>query len=204
MKNNRVVLLILILCIFSFSFLLGGCGKKGNSASENEASGNSVSQAAPRNEGIWNEGSDTTGNSGNSIAANSNTNRTVSGMTGPYSGNTNGVDYATGTVVVDFSSAETDMDKAALAKQAMAGQAYFSGKAVTVNDILTGYGQGEWSAIISPQNDVCVWYTGIREESEFKVNFVIYDDGTFMLDSITVDGAMVDDYTRYMDEVISR
>ncbi len=197
-------LLGLLLCCALL--LCTGCGKKGKSISGDEVSGASISDSNALESSVnageaKQKAKSAVGEGSGDKESNHADEFTVSGMNGPYSKNRAGVDYATGTVVVSFTNITSKTDIAATAKQAMVGQCYFSGSSVTVNDILTGYGQGEWSAIVSPQNDICVWYTGTHGEDVFKVNFVLYEDGTFLLDSVTVNGERVEDMIKFMREI---
>lgn len=115
------------------------------------------------------------------------------------------LDVTCGTAVVDFTSvSENRAGMVEKAKQAMEGQAHFTGSNLTVNEALTSYGAGEWHALFNKQEDLCVFYTGERDGVRFRVNFELYDDGSFILVSASRGGVEIEDYAGFVTSIVSR
>lgn len=106
---------------------------------------------------------------------------------------------------MDFSTvSENRVEMVAKAKQAMAGVAHFTGSNLTVNEALSAYGSGEWHAIFNKQEDLCVFYTGERDGVSFRINFELFDDGTFALVSASRNGEMIEDYESFVESIVRR
>lgn len=165
--------------------------KNGSSVSANEVSQNSaVSQNSTVSEEVI-------GIPGSQLPLEDAYYRTVSGSSV--------IDVRGGTAVVDFSSvSENRAEMTARAKQAMAGVAHFTGSNLTVNEVLSSYGSGQWHAILNKQDDLCVFYTGERDGVSFRINFELYDDGTFVLVSASRNGEMIEDYEGFVKGIVNR
>lgn len=115
------------------------------------------------------------------------------------------LDVTGGTAVVDFSTvSENKAGIAEKAKQAMAGQAHFTGSNITVNEAFSVYGSGEWHALVNQQDDICVFYTGERDGVTFRINFEIYEDGTFVLVSASRGGEEIEDFAGFVMGIVRR
>ena len=133
------------------------------------------------------------------------------------------LDVTSGRAAVDLSSVSmNNVSKVQAAKQAMAKQAYFAGTSRTVNDCMESYGDGKWHAIVDISGDVCAFYDGVHIESNtytdvsgntvtsygneapFKVTFIIFEDGSFVVQSVEKDGALVDDYRAFLEQIVNR
>ena len=115
------------------------------------------------------------------------------------------LDVTRGTAVVDLSAvSENRLEMTVRAKQAMAGVAYFSGSNLTVNEILSAYGAGEWHAILNKQDDLCVFYKGERDGVSFRINFELFDDGTFILVSASRNGENIEDFEGFVSSIAGR
>lgn len=106
------------------------------------------------------------------------------------------------------------------AKAAMAQASYFPGTTRTVNDYLSSYGEGAWHGIEGVQGQMCIFYEGVHitsstytdvsgntitsygEEEPFKVNFIVYEDGSFIVQGIENAGVRVDDYKSFLEAIV--
>lgn len=130
------------------------------------------------------------------------------------------VDTTAGQSAVDLSMLDSDFEKVQSAKAAMKQKSYFTGTTQTVDSYLQSYAPGEWYGIMDAAGDVCVFYEGEREErisvgsadeglaqttvhTKLKVVFIVYEDGSFMVQGVSIDDAQVDDYQEYLMNIIN-
>lgn len=192
-----------ILVIFAIIIIiLSSCSKKdkkgsvsGDSLSSNETDSLSESENAAQKYDEW-AASLTTKESENLSGNESESDNEMYDTT-------QALDVSQGNVQITISDNATDeIAIAKAAKKAMSNQAYFIGCSKSVNDIMTSYGEGGWHAIVSKQNDLCVFYEGKHDETSFCVNFVVFDDGTFQLKSVIENDKMLDDYIGFVTKMI--
>lgn len=130
------------------------------------------------------------------------------------------LDTTRGQAAVDLSKVETNMGKVQSAKAAMKQKSYFVGTSQTVDSYLQAYGAGEWFGIMDVSGDVCVFYEGKKEEkittgnldedisvatveNTFKIVFVVYEDGSFSVQQISVNDSLVDDYQTFLNNIVN-
>lgn len=182
-KGRILIMTALILC----SMMMTACGKKKDAAavSENET----VSQSEVKEDGTKSQEEQI---DQQEVSADE------------YQSANTMLDVSKGTVVINLSSVSDNIAIAKAAKEAMASQAYFTGSNLTVNDCLTSYGEGAFHAIVSKQNDICVFYEGDHNGIPFQVDFVVYDDGTFTLESAQENQELVEDYVSFVEKIAKR
>lgn len=109
-------------------------------------------------------------------------------------------------------------------KLAMAQAAYFTGTSTPLQNYLSAYGEGSWHAITKTVNEMTVFYSGVhkvaitpaetekkakkkKDEEEpvirykdvpFQVNFVVYEDGSFVVLSVEEGGQNVNDFEGWL------
>lgn len=114
------------------------------------------------------------------------------------------LDVSTGVANVDLKIVEENGgDVLNSAKDAMQNRAYFTGCSTTVNNILTMYApDGKWHAIKTTSSQICVFYSGHHERDEFKVTFMLYNDGTFYLQDVSINNELLSDPIVYITEIL--
>lgn len=114
------------------------------------------------------------------------------------------LDVSTGVANVDLNIVkESGGDVLNSAKDAMINRAYFTGCSNSVNNILTLYApDGKWHAIKTTGSEVCVFYTGHHEHDVFKVTFLMYNDGSFYLQGVSINNELISDPVVYIEEIL--
>ncbi len=128
-------------------------------------------------------------------------------------------DVTAGRAAVDLTNVERTK-RVFSAGAAMEQRAFFTGTGKTVDQYLRKYGEGTWHAIRDVSDDIIVFYEGTRlstghrvggddseqrartEEIPFKISFVVYEDGSFVVREISEDGKVVDDIRAFMEQVV--
>ena len=113
-------------------------------------------------------------------------------------------DVSTGTANINLLAVEESGGNVLLAaKDAMKNRAYFNGTNNTVNNILMMHApDGEWHAIKTTDNKVCVFFEGHHDKDEFKVTFTMLNDGTFYLQNISINNELISEPIVYITEIL--
>ncbi|MDD3412753.1 MAG: hypothetical protein PHY47_02025 [Lachnospiraceae bacterium] len=189
-KERILIMTALILC----SMLMTACGKKKDATA---VSGNeTVSQSETAKNDSTNSQNETNDQEEqvNEQEVSADQDQSTDSM----------LDVTSGTVGINLASVSDNIAIAKAAKEAMASRAYFTGSNLTVNDCLTSYGEGAFHAIVSKQNDICVFYEGDHNGIPFQVDFVVYEDGTFTLESAQENQKLVEDYVSFVEKIAKR
>lgn len=132
------------------------------------------------------------------------------------------LDVTAGRVGLPMEAVSSNKVMMPVIKAAMKAQSYFTGSSKSVDSILEAYGEGEWHGIRSVAGDIVVFYEGTHIETQssvdedgnlvtkqvasvpFKVEFLVYEDGSFVVTGFYENGVAIDDYAEKLLEIIGQ
>ncbi len=152
----------------------------------------------------------------------------ASGVTGGFQGATDmmsaidmskGLNVTEGKAAVDLTQAGNSASQINSAKSAMELCSYFTGTNQPVNSYFQAYGAGSWHGIKDVSDNICVFYEGVHVEQEsytdddgneqidnidvpFKIVFMVYEDGSFVVTEASENGKNVDDIEAYLKKIV--
>ena len=129
------------------------------------------------------------------------------------------IDLTSGFAAVELSQVERTK-RVFAARAAMEQRAFFTGTTKNVDYYLRKYGEGNWYGIRDVSDGLVIFYEGIHlaagsyisgddkepkmktREIPFKVSFTVYEDGSFVVREITENDEAVDDWVKWMGDVV--
>ncbi len=221
-RKRRFYLLLFVLFLALIIFFVVKNRKTKDTTSEAASEGMPTAGAAMgESRAVYGDG-DMTENQTEAPAVN------LSGTTGSYAGatdimsaidTTKGLDVTNGKAAVDLTQAGNSMGQINAAKSAMETTSFFTGTNQSVNTYFQAYGAGSWHGIKDVSDNICVFYEGVHVEQEsytdddgnekidnidvpFKIVFMVYEDGSFVVTEASENGKNVDDIEAYLKKIV--